>query len=159
MGPLRSKEHLKKAMNKVERLRKKGRVITGGKRIDMQGYFFEPTIIEIEEMIYEECFDPILLVKKCKLEEMEKLIEDNPTGLVLQIWTEDMKKAHALAMQAHYGTVWINTFAQMDTTTPFGGCKGSGWGRVLGRWGLFEYLQPKHIGLCFAKSQASGWFG
>jgi acyl-CoA reductase-like NAD-dependent aldehyde dehydrogenase len=159
MGPLRSESHLKKVMNKVEILRKKGRVIAGGKRIERQGYFFEPTIIEIEEMIFEECFDPILLIKKCSQQEMEKLIEDNPTGLVLQIWTQDMKKAHALAMQAHYGTIWINTFAQMDTTTPFGGCKGSGWGRVLGTWGLFEYLQPKHIGLCLAKSQASGWFG
>jgi betaine-aldehyde dehydrogenase len=159
MGPLRSEGHLEKVMNKVERLKKAGRVIKGGKRTDIQGYFFEPTIIEIREMIYEECFDPILLVKKCSQEEIEKLLEDNPTGLVLQIWTQDMKKAHALAMQAHYGTIWINTFAQMDTTTPFGGCKGSGWGRVLGTWGLFEYLQPKHIGLCFAKSQASGWFG
>ena len=159
MGPLRSTGHLEKVMNKVERLKKSGRVITGGKRIEMQGYFFEPTIIEISEMIYEECFDPILLVKKCNHEEMEMLIEDNPTGLVLQVWTQDMKKAHALAMQAHYGTIWVNTFAQMDTTTPFGGCKASGWGRVLSKWGLFEYLQPKHIGLCFAKSQASGWFG
>jgi acyl-CoA reductase-like NAD-dependent aldehyde dehydrogenase len=159
MGPLRSKGHLEKVMHKVERLKKMGRIITGGKRLEMKGYFFEPTVIEISEMIYEECFDPILLVKKCNHEEMEMLIEDNPTGLVLQIWTRDMKKAHALAMQAHYGTVWINTFAQMDTTTPFGGCKASGWGRVLSKWGLFEYLQPKHIGLCFAKSQASGWFG
>jgi len=159
MGPLRSKGHLEKVMNKVERLKKSGRVITGGKRIEMQGYFFEPTVIEINEMIYEECFDPILLVKKCNHEEMEMLIENNPTGLVLQVWTQDMKKAHALAMQAHYGTIWVNTFAQMDTTTPFGGCKASGWGRVLSKWGLFEYLQPKHIGLCFAKSQASGWFG
>jgi acyl-CoA reductase-like NAD-dependent aldehyde dehydrogenase len=62
-------------------------------------------------------------------------------------------------MKAHYGTIWINTFAQMDTTTPFSGCKGSGWGRVLSKWGLFEYLQPKHIGLCLAKRQVSGWFG
>jgi acyl-CoA reductase-like NAD-dependent aldehyde dehydrogenase len=159
MGPLRSTGHLEKVMNKVERLKKSGRVITGGKRIERQGYFFEPTVIEISEMIYEECFNPILLVKKCNHEEMEMLIEDNPTGLVLQVWTQDMKKAHALATQAHYGTIWVNTFAQMDTTTPFGGCKASGWGRVLSKWGLFEYLQPKHIGLCFAKSQASGWFG
>jgi acyl-CoA reductase-like NAD-dependent aldehyde dehydrogenase len=159
MGPVRSKGHLEKVIHKVERLKKMGRVIIGGNRIEMQGYFFEPTVIEILEMIYEECFEPILLVKKCGQEEMEKLIEDNPTGLVMQIWTQDMKKAYALAMKAHYGTIWINTFAQMDTTTPFGGCKASGWGRVLGRWGLFEYLQPKHIGLCFAKSQASGWFG
>jgi len=159
MGPLRSKGHLEKVINKVERLKRKGRIIMGGKRIEAQGYFFEPTVIEIGEMIYEECFDPILLIKKCKQEEMEMLIEDNPTGLVLQIWTQDIKKAHALALHAHYGTVWVNTFAQMDTSTPFGGFRGSGWGRVLGKSGLLEYLQPKHIGFCFAKSQASGWFG
>jgi acyl-CoA reductase-like NAD-dependent aldehyde dehydrogenase len=160
MGPLRSGGHLKKVIDKVARLKEQGgRIITGGKRIEAQGYFFEPTIIEIHDMIYEECFDPILLVKKCKQNEIEMLIDANPTGLVLQIWTRDMKKAHALAMQAQYGTVWINTFAQMGTSTPFGGCKESGWGRVLGQWGLSEYLQPKHMGFCFAKSQASGWFG
>jgi acyl-CoA reductase-like NAD-dependent aldehyde dehydrogenase len=159
MGPMRSKGHLEKVMDKVESFKKKGRVISGGKRIETQGYFFEPTIIEMGEMIYEECFAPILLIKKCSQEEMEMLIEDNPTGLVLQIWTRDMKKAHALALQASCGTVWINTFAQMDISTPFGGFKGSGWGRVLGKWGLFEYLQPKHIGCCYKKSQASGWFG
>jgi acyl-CoA reductase-like NAD-dependent aldehyde dehydrogenase len=159
MGPLRSKGHLEKVMGKVARLKKKGRIITGGKRIEAQGYFFEPTIVEVREMIYEECFDPILLVKKCTEKEIETLIEDNPTGLVLQIWTRDIKKAHALALKARCGTVWVNTFAQMDASTPFGGCKESGWGRVLGKWGLFEYLQPKHIGFCFTKSQASGWFG
>jgi len=159
MGPLRSQGHLEKVVNDVERFSRQGKIITGGKRIEQQGYFFEPTIIEIREMIYEECFDPILLIKKCKKAEIEQLIEENPTGLVLQIWTQDMKKAHSLAMQAHYGTVWINTFAQMDTSTPFGGCKQSGWGRVLGQWGLLEYLQPKHIGICYNKSQVSGWFG
>jgi acyl-CoA reductase-like NAD-dependent aldehyde dehydrogenase len=159
MGPMRSKGHLKKIIDKVDQFKKAGKIITGGKRIDTQGYFFEPTIIEIQEMIYEECFNPILLIKKCKKEDIEMLVENNPTGLVLQIWTQDMKKAHSLAMQAHCGTVWINTFAQMDTSTPFGGCKGSGWGSVLGKEGLFEYLQPKHIGICYNKSQVSGWFG
>jgi acyl-CoA reductase-like NAD-dependent aldehyde dehydrogenase len=144
---------MEKVMNSVERFSKNGKIVTGGKRIGMQGYFFEPTIIEIKEMIYEECFDAILLIKQCKKEEIEQIIEKNPTGLVLQIWTQDMKKAHSLAMQAHYGTIWINTFAQMDTTTPFGGFKQSGWGRVLGTWGLFEYLQPKHIGFSLKKAR------
>ena len=159
MGPLRSKAHMEKVMNSVERLSKNGKIVMGGKRLGTQGYFFEPTIIEIEKMIYEECFDPILLIKQCKKEEIKQLIEKNPTGLVLQIWTQDMKKAHSLAMESQCGTVWINTFAQMDTSTPFGGFKESGWGRVLGKWGLVEYLQPKHIGFSFKKSQVSGWFG
>jgi betaine-aldehyde dehydrogenase len=159
MGPLRSKGHLERVMGKVARFKNEGRIITGGKPVKGQGYFFEPTVVEIREMIYEECFAPILLVKKCKQKEIEMLIEGNPTGLVLQIWTQDVKKAHALALKSRCGTVWVNTFAQMDASTPFGGCKESGWGRVLGKWGLFEYLQPKHIGFCFTKSQASGWFG
>jgi acyl-CoA reductase-like NAD-dependent aldehyde dehydrogenase len=99
------------------------------------------------------------LIKQCKKEEIKQLVAKNPTGLVLQIWTQDMKKAHALAMESQCGTVWINTFAQMDTSTPFGGFKESGWGRVLGKWGLVEYLQPKHIGFSLKKSQVSGWFG
>lgn len=160
MGPLRSKKHLEEVVNKVKNFKKKGaKIIKGGKALETKGYFFEPTIIEIPEMIYAECFNPILLVKKFNQEEIETIIAQNPTGLVLQIWSKDLKKAKALAEDAQYGTVWINTFAQMDACTPFGGFKESGFGRTLGKWGLFEYLQPKHIGISFGKTQVSGWFG
>jgi len=30
---------------------------------------------------------------------------------------------------------------------------------LLGKWGLFEFLQPKNIGITFGKSKVSGWFG
>jgi len=63
-----------------------------------------------------------------------------------------------IALKAKYGNVWINTFAQMDSSIPFGGFKDSGWGRVLGKWGLYEYMQPKNIGIVFGKSKVSGWF-
>ncbi|HDD35716.1 MAG TPA: aldehyde dehydrogenase family protein, partial [Candidatus Desulfofervidus auxilii] len=160
MGPLRSKRHLEEVIDKVEQLKNNGaKILKGGNKLGEEGYFFEPTIIEVEEMIYEECFNPILLVKKFKESEIEELIEGNPTGLVLQIWSKDIKKANNLAICAQYGTVWINTFAQMDASTPFGGFKQSGFGRTLGKWGLFEYLQPKHIGISFSKSEVSGWFG
>jgi acyl-CoA reductase-like NAD-dependent aldehyde dehydrogenase len=161
MGPLRSKQHLEEVVNKVAKIKGKGgRIIKGGKRATgTKGYFYEPTIIEIGEMVYEEFFNPILLIKSFKETEIKTLIENNPTGLVLQLWSRDLKRAKDLAMSAQYGTVWINTFAQMDASTPFGGFKESGWGRVLGKWGLFEYLQPKHIGISFGKSQVSSWFG
>ncbi|MCM8758122.1 MAG: aldehyde dehydrogenase family protein, partial [Candidatus Omnitrophica bacterium] len=84
---------------------------------------------------------------------------ENPTGLVLQIWTEDIYKAKELADISDYGTIWINTFAQMGSQIPFGGNKLSGWGRNLGRFGFFEYIQPKHIGIGFKKSPVEGWFG
>ena len=47
----------------------------------------------------------------------------------------------------------------MNSQTPFGGMGESGWGRNLGKFGFFEYIQPKHIGIGFKKSPVEGWFG
>jgi acyl-CoA reductase-like NAD-dependent aldehyde dehydrogenase len=158
IGPLRSKTHLQKTMDEVENiLNKGGKLLVGGNK-NIKGYFYEPTIIELDELIYEECFNPVLMVKSFKRNDLNKYLENNPTGLVLQIWTKNLEIAKSMAIKAKYGNIWINTFAQMDPSTPFGGFKESGWGRVLGKWGLFEYLQPKNIGISFGKSKVSGWF-
>ena len=145
-------------MDEVENiLNKGGKLLVGGNK-NIKGYFYEPTIIELDELIYEECFNPVLMVKSFKRNDLNKYLENNPTGLVLQIWTKNLEIAKSMAIKAKYGNIWINTFAQMDPSTPFGGFKESGWGRVLGKWGLFEYLQPKNIGISFGKSKVSGWF-
>ena len=158
MGPIRTEEHLEKIIEQVARLKDNGRILSGGNRLDMEGYFYEPSLIEMDEVVYEECFDPVLMLNKFKKNEIKEIIENNPTGLSMQIWTGDMDLAKDLADESRCGTVWINTFAQMDGSTPFGGFKQSGWGRVLGKWGFYEYLQPKHIGISYKKSQVSGWF-
>ena len=160
MGPLVTEGHLKEVAERVKQLKKKGaKVLAGGRPLERKGYFYPPTLIEIDKVIYEEFFAPIILVKRFKDKELEKIIEDNPTGLVMQIWSQDLKKASALAKNSECGTVWINTFAQLSSKTPFGGFKRSGWGRNLGRFGFFEYVQPKHIGIGFKPSQVEGWFG
>jgi acyl-CoA reductase-like NAD-dependent aldehyde dehydrogenase len=160
MGPLRSKAHLIKTIEAVEKiLHNGGKIIVGDSNVrDREDYFYLPTVIELDRLIYEECFNPVLLVKSFKREDLNRYLEDNPTGLVLQIWTKDYDLAKKIALKAKYGNVWINTFAQMDSSIPFGGFKDSGWGRVLGKWGLYEYMQPKNIGIVFGKSKVSGWF-
>jgi len=160
MGPLVSKEHLNSIdMHIKDILKRGGKLLTGGKILKQKGYFYPPTIIEIENMVYEEFFAPVLLVKKFKNNQIQSLVENNPTGLVLQVWSNNLAKAKGLADIACCGTVWINTFAQMSPQTPFGGTKLSGWGRNLGSAGFFEYVQPKHIGIGLAKSPVEGWFG
>jgi len=161
VGALPTREHLGSIHKRVEELVKRGgRLLCGGKPLAQGGYFYPPTIIEVEEFVYEEFFAPVILVKRFKTkEEIEQIFENNPTGLVAQIWTEDLNKAKNMAGKARYGTVWINTFAQMTPQTPFGGMGSSGWGRNLGRFGFFEYIQPKHIGIGFKKSPVHGWFG
>jgi len=160
MGPLVTEGHLLSVDKRVKNMIKEnGRLVYGGEVLKQKGYFYPPTIIEIKDMVYEEFFAPVILVKKFKKGEINSIVEGNPTGLVLQIWTKDSVNAQNLAAKARCGTVWINTFAQMSPQTPFGGAGLSGWGRNLGREGFFEYVQAKHIGIGLTKSQVDGWFG
>lgn len=161
MGPVVTKEHLLNVDKKVkDTLAKGGKLLTGGQIKEGKGYFYPPTIIEVKDICYEEFFAPVILVKSFKDEqELEKILEDNPTGLAAQIWTKDLDKANRLANKTNSGTVWINTFAQMNSQTSFGGMKESGWGRNLGRCGFYEYTQTKHIGIGIKKSPVEGWFG
>ena len=161
MGALVTREHLLDIDKKVNRIVSEGgKILLGGKILKQKGYFYPPTLIEIKDVCYEEFFGPVILIKSFKgKQEIEQIAENNPTGLVSQIWTKDLDKANDLAQKIRAGTVWINTFAQMNPQTPFGGMGQSGWGRNLGRFGFFEYVQPKHIGIGFKKSPVEGWFG
>ena len=160
LGPLVSREHLSAVDKKVKEIISQGnKLLWGGEILKGKGYFYSPTVIELKELVYEEFFSPVVLVKRFKQEELPSILENNPTGLVLQIWSSNLEKAKRLAESYSWGTVWINTFAQMSAHTSFGGVKKSGWGRNLGKWGFFEYTQPKHIGIGFKKGPAEGWFG
>ena len=159
LGPLISKKHLEEIDKKVKELIKKGaKLLVGGSPLKQKGYFYAPTVLELNEIIYEELFAPVVLVKSFKRNQILKILEENPAMLVLQIWTTDLSFAQDLAKKVSCGTVWINTFAQMSSFSPFGGTKLSGWGRNLGRFGFFEYIQSKHIGIGLNKGPAEGWF-
>ena len=159
LGPLVSKRHLEEIDKKVKELIKKGaKLLVGGSPLKQKGYFYAPTVLELNEIIYEELFAPVVLLKSFKRNQIIEILEENPALLVLQIWTDDLSLAQDLAKKVSCGTVWINTFAQISSFSPFGGTKLSGWGRNLGRFGFFEYIQSKHIGIGLNKGPAEGWF-
>ena len=161
IGPLPSKQRVEDLDRRVQQMIKSGaKCLCGGKRLSGKGFFYAPTILEIQDMCYAEFFAPVLLVKSFKNDdELRSLVQNNPTGLVAQIWTEDLRKAQAWSRQIDAGTVWVNSFAQMSPGMPFGGIKRSGWGTSLGMYGFLEYSHMKHIGINFVKSKVSGWFG
>ena len=57
--------------------------------------------------------------------------------------TEPAKERYAKHVKA--GTVWVNCYHIVDTTTPFGGFKQSGWGRENGPEGLDAFLEHKSV--------------
>jgi acyl-CoA reductase-like NAD-dependent aldehyde dehydrogenase len=95
----------------------------------------------------EEIFGPVAAV--IPVDDVEDAIRTaNQTiyGLAAGIWTRDVGKAHRLAREIQAGTVWINTYNQYDSASPFGGYKQSGFGRDLGYQAALEkYTQVKSV--------------
>jgi succinate-semialdehyde dehydrogenase/glutarate-semialdehyde dehydrogenase len=62
-----------------------------------------------------------------------------------ELFGRDESKAHELADQLEVGMVGINTTTKSAPDLPFGGVKGSGVGRELGRFGLGEFANKKFV--------------
>lgn len=155
MGPLISAEHRAKIETYVEIGKQEGaKLLIGGKRPEAEelskGFFFEPTIFDgcSTEMriVQEETFGPIMTIETfCTEEEAIRLANDSVYGLAGAVWTQDMNRAHRVSRKMRMGTVWINDFHPYFPQAPWGGYKQSGIGRELGKTGLEEYTEQKHI--------------
>jgi betaine-aldehyde dehydrogenase len=167
-GPLISAEHRDKVEAHVARALGGGATLRcGGKRPDdpalADGFFYEPTIITDchpeMDIIQQEVFGPVLTVEPFD-DEAHAVTLANGTeyGLAGGIWTQDLLKAQRVAERLRIGTVWINDFHPYFPQAPWGGYKRSGIGRELGRPGLEEYTETKHIATNLAP-ETSGWFG
>ncbi|SER01562.1 betaine-aldehyde dehydrogenase [Piscibacillus halophilus] len=155
MGPLISGEHLTKVENYVEAGKKEGAtLVVGGKRPEdpalQDGFFYLPTIFTDcttdMSIVQDEAFGPIITVEKFQTEEEAvNLANDSIYGLAGGVWTNDIVKAERCVSKMRMGTVWINEFNLYFPHAPWGGYKQSGIGRELGKLGLEEYTETKHI--------------
>lgn len=168
MGPLISEAHLNKVKRYVDIAREEGaNLILGGKRpedpILRQGFFFEPTLFADCEnqmrIVQEEVFGPVVTVERFSTE-AEAVERANSTvyGLSAGFWTRDADRMERMSKALRFGTVWINDFNVYFVQAPWGGFKQSGIGRELGRMGLEEYTEAKHIYRNYA-TRALNWFG
>ncbi|WP_343751994.1 betaine-aldehyde dehydrogenase [Lentibacillus halophilus] len=154
-GPLISSEHRDKVEKYVDIGKQEGAtLVTGGKRPDdpelQDGFFYLPTIFtnctSDMRIVQEEVFGPVLTVETFQSQEDAiKLANDTIYGLAGAVWTQDVAKAEFVAERLRLGTVWINDFHPYFAQAPWGGYKQSGIGRELGREGMEEYTEVKHI--------------
>lgn len=154
LGAIISEEQLARVLSYVEKGKEEGaRLLTGGERVtvDGKGNFMTAAVFAdvTPEMTIarEEIFGPVAAV--IPFDDMEDAIaKANRTiyGLAAGVWTRDTGKAHRMAQELHAGTVWINTYNQYDSASPFGGYQLSGFGRDLG-WesALEKYTQVKSV--------------
>lgn len=156
MGPLVSARQQHRVREYIEIGHDEGaQLILGGSEMPDgldRGWYVRPTLFAAADnsmrIAREEIFGPVLTVIAYRDEDDAIAIaNDSDYGLAGTIWTGDTEKAMAIATRIRTGTLGINQGYTMDPFAPFGGVKGSGYGRELGPEGLDAYLDTKSIAM------------
>lgn len=127
-----------------------GRLITGGRRIDREGFYLEPTVFgEVDNtsaLAQTETFGPVVsVIPFADDAEAVDIANNTVYGLNAFVHTRELTRAHRVARRLQAGSVWINQFSEVSPQGPYGGYKHSGFGRTGGLDGLYEFLQVKNI--------------
>jgi succinate-semialdehyde dehydrogenase/glutarate-semialdehyde dehydrogenase len=153
IGPLATEAILRGVDEQVQKSIAAGaKLLTGGKRIDRPGFFYEPTVLaEIprDSPAYrEEIFGPVAsFFRAANAAEAIRIANDSPFGLGASAWTNDPAEKELFAKELEAGMVFINSMVASDPRLPFGGAKRSGFGRELGTEGIREFVNIKTVSL------------
>ena len=155
IGPLVDAEQLKRVSGYVNRARDAGtELLTGGgtRRVDGldSDLFFEPTVFDnvdnASEIAQNEVFGPVLcIIPFSTEEEAVALANASSYGLAASILTRDIGRAHRVAGQLRAGNVWINSWGNVYSASPYGGYKMSGHGREMGFAVMEALTQEKSV--------------
>jgi succinate-semialdehyde dehydrogenase/glutarate-semialdehyde dehydrogenase len=126
------------------------RVVIGGKRHELGGNFFQPTILAdvTPDMLVarEETFGPLAPLFRFKSDdEAIRMANDTEFGLASYFYTRDINRVWKVAEALEYGMVGINTGLVSTEVAPFGGMKESGIGREGSKYGLDEFIEVKYL--------------
>lgn len=151
MGSMVSLGQRDRAAQMVVRAGESGaEIVTGGRPLNLDGAFLQPTVISNVtadmEIAREEVFGPVLSILSFK-DDAEAIEIANATdyGLVSGVFTADLDRATRAARQLRAGQVFVNEWYAGGVETPFGGYGKSGYGREKGREALWNYVQTKNI--------------
>jgi acyl-CoA reductase-like NAD-dependent aldehyde dehydrogenase len=141
------------------------RALTGGKKVDGPGDYFEPTVlVDVDhsmKVMRDETFGPVVGVMKVRdSEEALRLANDTRYGLAASVFGEK-SRAEKIARRVEAGSVNVNdviiNMAAMGV--PMGGWKQSGIGYRHGEYGIKKYCRAESIVVTrFGGKREPNWF-
>ena len=152
IGPMARHDLRDELHKQVERTIEAGaRLCLGGELPEGPGAFYPPTVLADVEpgmaAFDEELFGPVAPIScATDAEHALTLANQSEFGLGAAIFTSDLERGEALAEKSvEAGSVFVNSFVKSDPRLPFGGIRGSGYGRELSFFGIREFVNIKTI--------------
>ncbi|KAA9394344.1 aldehyde dehydrogenase family protein [Kocuria coralli] len=151
IGPLVSEAHFDRVTGFLDRALEDGATAAiGGGRLPGPGFYVAPTVLTDvapgSEASQEEIFGPVVTVETFSTEEEAvRRANEVPYGLSASVWTRDAARSLDLPRKIDAGTVWVNCHLVLANEVPWGGFKGSGYGRDLSVYALNDFSRTKHV--------------
>ena len=153
VGPLIDDRQRQVVADLVDDAVSKGaKCLTGGKKVDGAGYFYEPTVLtdvpQNADLLQDEIFGPVAPITTFKTDQ-ETIDAANNTeyGLVAYIYCNDLDRSLHITESLETGMIGVNQGIVSYAGAPFGGIKASGFGREGGPEGIGEYLEYKYVAI------------
>lgn len=151
IGSMISKAHYERVLAALEDIRNDGLTIAvGGNAMEGPGYFIEPTVVTGvpagAAITSTEIFGPVVSVETFSTDD-EAITRANETvyGLAASVWTTNSARSLSAPRRLDFGTVWVNSHLVIANEMPWGGFKGSGYGRDLSAYALEDFSRTKHV--------------
>jgi len=150
-GPQVDADQRDKILELIDSGKKQGAsLVAGGAKHGDKGYFVQPTVFanvqDDMRIAQEEIFGPVQQILRFSSDaEVMERANNSMYGLAASLFTKDLDKAMHFSSALRAGTVWINTYDNLEAQSPFGGFKMSGTGRELGEYGLHNYTEVKTV--------------
>jgi acyl-CoA reductase-like NAD-dependent aldehyde dehydrogenase len=132
--------------------RKGGRILTGGKRKDGPGDWYEPTVIADADhsmkVMTEETFGPVIPVMKVSdAEDAVRRANDSRYGLSASVFAGSRQRGEMIARRIEVGAVNVNDVltTYFALGVPMGGWKQSGIGFRHASYGIKKFVRPESI--------------
>ena len=125
-------------------------LLTGG---EVEGTIMQPALLDhvtpAMQLYRDESFGPVAAVVRVRsVEEAVSVANDTDYGLAAAVFGRDLNRALAVARQIDSGICHINSSTVHDEAQmPFGGVKGSGYGRFGGKAAIDEFTELRWLSM------------